>query len=133
MKARIELDTSSLVRVDRELNRRVNNVRAEALNVVKESAEHLFATTQATVPVKTGALRDSGKVTEQNSVDEFTSIISYGGNNVNPTTGETTAQYAVEKHEDPKSDGYKWLEKAALQEAELFNNRAVTYINRALK
>lgn len=79
---------------------------------VQFAAELAFDQAQTNVPVKSGALRDSGAITENDSNSRIECIISYGTDAPNPD-GVPTAVYAAVRHEIPSKSNpaaFKWLE-----------------------
>lgn len=70
-------------------------LRAAAEEVVGEAAQLVFHESQRLVPVDTGALKASGRVTQ----DGLEAAISYGGEDGAGRNGQDTAAYAVPQHE----------------------------------
>ena len=82
------------------------------------------------MPKQTGGLAMSGKVVNQDTNQVAISVIGYGDSAINPSTGKTTASYAVEQHESPHNG--EWLENAILDCTEIYRDALVTQISRAL-
>lgn len=70
-------------------------LRAAGEVAVHEAAEVLFAESQRLVPVDTGALKASGRVSQ----DGLEATISYGSEDGAGRNGQDTAAYAVPQHE----------------------------------
>jgi hypothetical protein len=70
-------------------------VRVAAETAVGEAAQLVYEESQRLVPVDTGALRDSGRVSQ----DGLEAAISYGAEDGAGRNGQDTAKYAVPQHE----------------------------------
>lgn len=130
MKAALLVDTASFARLTAKLHLKKNVTIMAGKNAVHETANTIFAQAQATIPRKTGALADSGKVVYQDTNTAAIAVIGYGDETVNPKTGLPTADYAVIKHEDPRNG--KWLENAMLDCGDLYRNNLQSKISEAL-
>jgi hypothetical protein len=110
-------------------------VREAAEMSVDLTGEHVFELSQGRVPVQTGALRDSGRITKVRDGDNYKNIISYG----NEATGEhgvATARYALEQHEihsKKNPEAYKFLEKPLYEAEEFFQDCVTDLVGDALK
>ena len=131
----IKLSESSVSLISSNLQKKVQTVR-EATNAEMSSfTSHVFERAQQRVPTVTGALSASGNISEQNTDDVLKRVIGYGTSLTNPTTGRTTASYAVERHEveSPKNpESYKWLERTMLDSADEFLQRMASAISGGL-
>lgn len=72
----------------------IRQFQKAADNTEEELLKEILKRSQENVPVKTGRLKESGHI------DESTSSVVYD------------ADYAATVHEDPESNGYKFLESA---------------------
>jgi hypothetical protein len=70
-------------------------VHAAAEVAVGEAAQLVFDESQRMVPVDTGALKDSGRVSQ----DGLEAAIAYGAEDAAGRNGQDTAAYAVPQHE----------------------------------
>jgi hypothetical protein len=87
-------------RIEREAARLQEGVG----DAVADVAAQILAKSQDRVPVVTGELRDSGEVRR----DGDTATVRY------------SADYADDVHENPASEGYRFLESAVQEEASGF-------------
>lgn len=133
MSVKITLDASSLSHVTNKLQQKEVEVRMSGRNAVAEAAELIFAKAQAKVPRRTGALADSGKITNTTTrPDIIKSTISYGDATINPKTREATRDYAVMRHEQPDNPGYKWLENAMIDSMEQYQATIARRLSKVL-
>lgn len=133
MITKIELDVASERIFTNKLQSKQRSTINASVTAVHAAASLVFDLAQATIPVQTGALQASGKITIDVQGDTASAIISYGDNTVNPDTGETTAQYALERHEDITfGEGYKWLEKAMLESSDKVVSTLANVLRRTL-
>lgn len=94
-------------------------VQHEAVAGMNNAAEGLFSRSQAAVPRRTGALAQSGKITNVDRGNTMKRIISYGDDTRNPNTGLPTSKYALLVHEvynAQSPNNYKWLERTVHQQ-----------------
>lgn len=91
---------------------------AQVQEVVSEAVISVLQETQEVMPVKTGALQQSGRTAVDHENYQVIGSIGFGDSSTNPKTGRTTASYAVEKHEDPVNG--KFLENSLYNAAETF-------------
>ena len=100
---------------------------------VQEAAEFILSRAQARAPVRTGLLKDSGKVVMGDGLEAF---VSYGDDTVSFHCKKlTTNEYAVIVHEKPRkrpSIHYKWLELALQENRELALEQMAQGVRRAL-
>ena len=130
MMVRLQVDSASFSRVTGKLHQKKGLAIGAGKAAVHQTAEQIFANAQMVIPRKTGALAASGKVVHQDTAQAAISVIGYGDSSTNPRTGIPTADYAVQKHEDPRNG--KWLENAILQSGELYRNNLRDKISQAL-
>lgn len=130
MKVNLQPDTASFSRLTAKLHQKKNFAIYAGKEVVHETAELIFNTSQLVIPRKTGALAASGKVVHEDTSQAAVSVIGYGDSSVNPVTGVTTASYAVAKHEAPNNG--KWLENAVLDCTDLYRVNLREKISKAL-
>lgn len=89
---KIELDISELKAKSSVFQKKkIDQMLQQTFNEVMED---VFAESQTLVPVKTGALRDSGKIVSKNGFD------ATGAPEVYITYGDEVVNYAVYVHED---------------------------------
>lgn len=136
MTVKITLDTASVQQLVIGLRRKQLVVQDAAKEAIQSVGSKIFDEAQARVPVQTGALQRSGRFTAAGSKEAPEGIISYGDMGVG-RRGRTTAEYAVERHEQRSrsSDlraGDKWLEKALLENGEAFRNEVLRLMRAAL-
>lgn len=107
-------------------------LRAAAEEVVGEAAQLVFHESQRLVPVDTGALKASGRVTQ----DGLEAAISYGGEDGAGRNGQDTAAYAVPQHErldfEHSNGQAKYLETALHSQTEKVAEVLVEGLRRAL-
>lgn len=93
-------------------------VHAAAEAVVGEAAQLVLEESQHLVPVDTGALKDSGRVSQ----DGLEAAISYGAEDGAGRNGQDTAKYAIPQHErldfQHPNGQPKYLETAMHSQAE---------------
>lgn len=81
----------------------MKKIFTQVLAEIEATAEKIFTESQAIVPVETGQLRDSGKVSKEVSGNSATVYVSYD------------TVYAVRQHEEPfahaPGKSFKYLEK----------------------
>lgn len=130
MKAVLTLDQASVARVVSKMTDKKNAVIESGKQGLATAAEQIFQDSQAHVPIGTGALLNSGKVTYRNTTHTATATISYGDGSRNPNTNKPTSLYAVARHESP--NGGKWLENAILGGSEMFIETLSTEISSKL-
>lgn len=130
MKVNFVPDTASFSRLTAKLHRKKDEAIYAGKLATRETAEVIFNQSQINIPRKTGALAASGKVEHQDTNSAAVSVIGYGDSSTNSITGRTTADYAVAKHEDPRSG--KWLENAVLECSDLYRINLRERIGRAL-
>lgn len=122
-KLKFSLDTSSVKQVCSNLKASETRVKRAGNKAVKKSAKRIFQTAQLYVPVQTGALAASGKISNASAGNRIRNIISYGDSTVNTITGEATKDYAVDRHEivnPAKPASYKWLERTVRNSSTIF-------------
>jgi hypothetical protein len=108
----ITIDLISLQKFERKLDKCSLAVEVSSFRGVQQGARHVLEVSQERVPVRTGALKNSGKVT----VDEELKIvtISYGDSTLS-LEGTPTRDYAARIHEtlnEKNPVGFKYLETA---------------------
>jgi hypothetical protein len=130
MKVTLRPDTASFARATGKLHQKKKFAIQAGKDVVHETAETIFKTSQLVIPRQTGALAASGKVVHQDTANVAVSVIGYGDSSTNPATGATTASYAVAKHEAPTNG--KWLENAVLDCSGLYRINLRDKISKAL-
>lgn len=124
MSIKIDVSAASLASFEAALRMKEAEVTSLANSAMDQAAQKLFENAQSLVPVQTGALRDSGKVTNTDSGKHLERTISYGSANSNPRTGRTTATYAVRVHEvvnKQHPESFKWLERSLNQYSEEYS------------
>ena len=134
MKLDITLDTKSVARLTVALQNKQTKLQEAARTGVMDMAEKIFQQAQSRVPVATGALRASGKVTSSGPADAPQSIISYGDTTVG-ARGRPTSEYGIVRHElrsKRNPDSYKWLEKSLLEADAAFREEAIRLLREAL-
>lgn len=134
MKLTIKVDNRGVNRLVSKLQHKQEQVRSASRQSVDNVGDTIFQRAQETVPIMTGALHDSGKIDSMGSIDQPSSLISYGDNSIG-YKGQTTASYAVPRHEEPSilhPESYKWLEKSLLAASEDFRNEFLRLISEAL-
>jgi hypothetical protein len=105
---------TGLAEMQAKLKQAAEGVRVQMKSALAAEAERLLAEAQARVPVKTGALRDSGHVEmRDDGAGHLTATIAFGNEQVD---------YAVEVHENLEArhtDGgqSKYLESVINEEA----------------
>lgn len=124
---RISMSVKSQTVVKNLQNKEAQAV-AQAQAVVSEAVTNVLLDSQERMPVKTGALRDSGKTEVKQEGYTIAGYVGFGDSSLNPDTGRTTASYAVEKHEDPENG--KFLENAVYDAAESFVENLATALHR---
>ena len=91
---------------------------------VYEAGRIVYDDSQTRVPFSTGALWASGTIARDDSNHVGRTVIGYGDNTLNPSSGKTTASYAENAEEK-----HKFLENALLDNAtqvgELLRNRVM--------
>jgi hypothetical protein len=127
---KLTIDQASVSRMVSNLTDKKNAVTESGKHGLASAAEQIFQDSQAHVPVGTGALLSSGKVTYKNTTHTVTATISYGDDTRNPNTNKPTSLYAVSRHESP--NGGKWLENAILGGSEMFIETLSTEISSKL-
>jgi hypothetical protein len=135
MKITLTVDQASIRNVTRNLQQKMPNVKVAARQGVNNAAEKVFQKAQERVPVMTGALRDSGRLTSKGDDTQPQSIISYG-NDVRGYKGVPTREYALPRHEifsRLKPESYKWLERSLLEANEEFKEEVIRLLSEALR
>lgn len=95
----------------RRLEDEIEGIHTRASKAVEKEAEGILADTNP--PVKTGMLRDSGRVESEQNENEITSSVVYGG---------VKAPHAPFVHEMP-GEGHKFLERAMIEAEGGMNQR----------
>lgn len=119
----IEITASSLSAFKASMRVSSNSVQSAAKGALSQATEEIFKIAQSRVPVVTGSLRNSGRISSNQNGSYIQHIISYGDETVNIKTSRATALYALKVHETfnrRNPEGYKWLEKSVQQNADLF-------------
>jgi len=113
-----------------------NEVKA----ALKQEAEIIMTQSKREVPVDTGALKNSGFVSEPTQSGQNISIkLGYGGTStkVNPKTGEVTTVYAIYVHENTawhhRVGKAKFLEDPIMRAREKLMNRIAYRVKRLLE
>jgi hypothetical protein len=135
MKLELVLDTKSVNRFIGNLRQKHTRVRSASRQTVNNTGDKIFQKAQGLVPVMTGALQASGKVTRTGDTDNPENIISYGDSTIGHE-GRPTSAYAVARHEMMSRinpDAYKWLEKTLLAADEDFRNEALRLLGEAIR
>lgn len=108
------------------------SVRAAGEVAVDAAAQVVFDESQRLVPVDTGALQASGRVTR----DGLEAVISYGAEDGAGRRGQDTAAYAVVQHErldfEHPHGQAKYLETALHSQTEKVAEALVEGLRRAL-
>jgi hypothetical protein len=132
----IQIDEASLRHLTYGLLKAEEAVLEGGKAGVQLAAELAFDQAQTNVPVKSGALRDSGAIADTGNEVIIERTISYGTDVPNPA-GVPTSAYAVARHEIPNKKNpaaYKWLETAVRDVgSELLIEAVSSEIDRALK
>ena len=119
---RMKLETSSANKFIANLRKKQLSTTQAGKEAIHEAAKLVYDDSQAYVPFVTGTLWASATIVNDDSENVGRSIIGYGDNTVNPTTGKSTASYAVDAEEE-----HKFLENALLnnstQVGEYLRNR----------
>ena len=119
---KIFLETGSASKFTSKLHQKQRLTIAAGKEAVYEAAQLVYEDSQNNVPQVTGALWASGTLSKDDRNNVGRSIISYGDSTTNPTSGKTTASYAVDVEEN-----HKFLENALLnnvtQVGEILRNR----------
>lgn len=99
------------------------------LEAVIEAEEELIFNSLEQVPRDTGALADSTFQEVQKTDTEVVGTVGYGGGHeqINPKTRESTAEYAVQVHEDlsmphPNGGKAKFLEDPSIEMKDRFTD-----------
>lgn len=136
VKVTINVEKRSSDRVTANMLRKQDKLRIAIQDSVQQASTNIFETAQTNVPVQTGALRSSGKVTTTSQEpDVAEATISYGDSSLG-IQNKTTFEYAPKRHETltaAKPEAYKWLERALLEADEEFKKEAVRLIEKALR
>jgi len=135
MKVELVVEAKSVNRLINNLRQKQTRVQSAGRQAVNNTGDKIFQKAQGLVPVMTGALRDSGKVTKTGPADKPEAIISYGDETIGHK-GRPTSAYAVARHEMVSKinpDAYKWLEKTLLEANEDFRNEALRLLGEAIR
>lgn len=103
------LEAGSASRFTANLHKKQRSTIQAGKEAVHEAAKLVYDDSQTQVPFVTGALWASGRIANDDSGHVGRSVIGYGDSTVNPTTGKSTASYAVDAEEK-----HKFLENALL-------------------
>lgn len=105
---RISVRVTNVETVVRNLQMKEAEAIAQAQEAIAEATQVILKEAQDTMPVVTGALRDSGATAVEVENQQIVGLVGFGNSSKNPTSGRTTASYAESAHEEP--DRGKWLE-----------------------
>ena len=131
----IEISAASLSSFSSNLGNISRNTYDAAILALREATEYVFNTAQSRVPVRTGALRNSGKITEEQNGNFLQCTISYGSSTINPKTRRATASYANVVHEThirAHPESYKWLYRSLQENTEAFGQIIASRIRQSL-
>lgn len=131
----IEISAASLSSFSSNLENISRNTYDTAILALREATEQIFNTAQSRVPVSTGALKSSGKITEEQNGNFLQCTISYGSSIINPKTHRATDLYASKVHEThirAHPESYKWLYRSLQENAEAFGQIIASRIRQSL-
>lgn len=114
MNVKLTLDVGSASKFTAKLHQKQRLTIDAGKQAVHEAAKLVYDDSQTRVPFVTGALWASGRIANDDSAYMGRSIIGYGDSTINPTTGKSTASYAVDAEEK-----HKFLENALLDNASM--------------
>ncbi len=121
---KISLETGSASRFTAKLHQKQRMVIHAGKEAVYEAGRIVYDDSQTRVPFSTGALWASGAIARDDLDYVGRTVIGYGDNTLNPSSGKTTASYAEDVEEK-----HKFLENALLDNAtqvgELLRNRVM--------
>jgi hypothetical protein len=105
----------------------------EVKKALREEMEVEKKEVVARTPIDTGALRASIKVLEPTKdIKSYSVTIIAGGDNVNPKSGKTTKEYAIDVHENPDAyhpvGQWKYLESVIRESAPYMVRRVANRI-----
>ena len=132
---RMEISASSLSAFSQDLRAYSQRLQSTSDIALHEVTEQIFKIAQSRVPVATGTLRSSGRITKMSAGDVNQYVISYGTPLLNPKTHRTASSYAVSVHETFNKvhpDSYKWLERSLTQNSELFRQSLEALLRNSL-
>lgn len=135
MKVELVIDQKSVSHIIGNLQRKAELVRGAAKQAVDNTTEKVFQQAQELVPVRTGALKDSGKTSSVGTPDNPTGVISYGDDTIGHE-GRPTSSYAISRHEMRSKlhpEAYKWLERTLLASDEDFREEALRLLSQAIQ
>lgn len=132
MSIKLQVSEAALYEFEVSLMRKQDEIEHLCGEAVMQATETLFKKVRSRTPYKTGALQQSGQTNYKRTSDRtgYVGIISFGNNNFNMKTGETTNEYAEIVHESP-GYGYKWFENIFNSSADVYKNFLNYYIKKA--
>ena len=113
----------------KDLERYGEEVADKCLAAMMEAEDTLISASLEQVPRDTGSLAASTFSETTKTSNSIEGIVGYGGGNeqINPKTRESTAEYAVQVHEDlsmphPRGGKAKFLEDPSIEMKDKFTN-----------
>lgn len=89
---------------------------------IQQTAELILSKAKSALPVMTGALKSSGKISVKEALGQIVRVISFG-DSTKGAYGTPTSEYAIEIHElmmTKHPESYKFLELALLEYGQAF-------------
>lgn len=114
MSVNVEAEIVGLNRVLSRFGRARETVVAAVVEVTQDAGKEIYADSQHAVPVDTGNLKGSGRITSSGTDERHETAITYGG---------SAAGYAVVVHETHRSKS-KYLERPAREYLPEFQKNA---------